>query len=88
MIWFKIYKHTLKVWDTAGQERFRTITQAYYRSAHAVICAFDLTREQTFDSLAHWIEDVSKYCSPDVVKLLVGKCDCKEMSHEALVVAL
>lgn len=27
----------LQIWDTAGQERFRSITQSYYRSAHALI---------------------------------------------------
>ena len=26
----------LQIWDTAGQERFRSITQSYYRSAHAI----------------------------------------------------
>ena len=25
----------LQIWDTAGQERFRTITNAYYKGAHA-----------------------------------------------------
>ncbi len=27
----------LQIWDTAGQERFRSITQSYYRSAHAIV---------------------------------------------------
>ncbi|PRD27695.1 UNVERIFIED_CONTAM: rab19 [Trichonephila clavipes] len=34
----------LQIWDTAGQERFRTITQSYYRSAHGVIMAYDITK--------------------------------------------
>ena len=28
---------TVEIWDTAGQERFRSITQSYYRSAHAIV---------------------------------------------------
>ena len=30
-------KVKLQIWDTAGQERFRSITQSYYRSAHAIV---------------------------------------------------
>ena len=41
----------LTVWDTAGQERFRTLTSSYYRGAHAVVFAYDVTRRETFDSL-------------------------------------
>ena len=62
-----------QVWDTAGQERFRTITQSYYRSAHAVVCAFDLTQRKTFENVDRWMEDVTKYCNANVIILLVGK---------------
>nr|XP_002122173.1 ras-related protein Rab-43-like [Ciona intestinalis] len=62
----------LQIWDTAGQERFRTITQTYYRSANGVLCAFDITSESSFYNLTQWMEDVSKYCAGDVLKLLIG----------------
>ena len=65
-------KVLLQVWDTAGQERFRTITQSYYRSAHAVVCAFDLTQRKTFENVDRWMEDVTKYCNANVITLLVG----------------
>ncbi|XP_010629965.1 ras-related protein Rab-19 isoform X3 [Fukomys damarensis] len=52
----------MQVWDTAGQERFRTITQSYYRSAHAAIIAYDLTRRSTFESVPHWIHEPSRSC--------------------------
>ncbi|CAB4062125.1 RAB30 [Lepeophtheirus salmonis] len=44
-------KIKLQIWDTAGQERFRSITQSYYRSAHALILVFDVSNQPTFDSL-------------------------------------
>lgn len=72
-------KIKLQVWDTAGQERFRTITQSYYRSANGVLCAFDVTRESSFQNVARWMEDIQKYCAPDVIKILIGnKTDLKD----------
>lgn len=37
-------------WDTAGQERFRSITQSYYRSAHAIVLVYDISCQPTFGS--------------------------------------
>uniref|UniRef100_A0A2I3GPM7 Ras-related protein Rab-19 n=1 Tax=Nomascus leucogenys TaxID=61853 RepID=A0A2I3GPM7_NOMLE len=71
-----------RVWDTAGQERFRTITQSYYRSAHAAIIAYDLTRRSTFESIPHWIHEIEKYGAANLVIMLIGnKCDLWEKRH-------
>lgn len=72
-------KVKMQVWDTAGQERFRTITQSYYRSAHAAMIAYDITRRATFDSVKHWIKEVEQYGAANVVTALIGnKCDLEE----------
>lgn len=63
----------MQVWDTAGQERFRTITQSYYRSAHAAIIAYDLTRRSTFESVPHWIHEIEKYGAANLVIMLIGR---------------
>eukprot|EP00118_Oscarella_pearsei_P000542 m.5203 g.5203 ORF g.5203 m.5203 type:complete len:213 (+) comp12487_c0_seq2:561-1199(+) len=62
----------IQIWDTAGQERFRTITQSYYRSAHGVIIAYDITKMESFLHVTQWLDDVRKYSSPNVAVLLVG----------------
>ncbi|GAB5568837.1 ras-related protein Rab-19 [Prionailurus viverrinus] len=75
-------KVKMQVWDTAGQERFRTITQSYYRSAHAAIIAYDLTRRSTFESVPHWIHEIEKYGAANLVIMLIGnKCDMWEKRH-------
>lgn len=42
--------------DTAGQERYRTITTAYYRGAMGFILMYDITNEESFNSVQDWWE--------------------------------
>lgn len=70
----------MQVWDTAGQERFRTITQSYYRSAHAAIIAYDLTRRSTFESVPHWIHEIEKYGAANLIIMLIGMTFSKRLT--------
>mmetsp|Transcript_6496 Transcript_6496/g.8662 ORF Transcript_6496/g.8662 Transcript_6496/m.8662 type:complete len:200 (-) Transcript_6496:164-763(-) len=62
----------LQIWDTAGQERFRTITSSYYHGAHGIIVVYDVTDNVTFTNVKQWLEEISRYASQTVAKLLVG----------------
>lgn len=63
----------LQIWDTAGQERFRSITQSYYRSAHALILVYDISCQPTFDCLPDWLREIEEYANNKVLRILVGK---------------
>lgn len=68
-----LFLFQLQIWDTAGQERFRSITQSYYRSAHALILVYDISCQPTFDCLPDWLREIEEYASNKVLRILVGK---------------
>jgi len=69
----------LQIWDTAGQERFRTITSSYYRGAHGIIVAYDVTDETSFSNVKMWLREINRHARKDVDIMLVGnKADLPE----------
>ncbi|KAH0676468.1 hypothetical protein KY285_024269 [Solanum tuberosum] len=63
-------------WDTAGQERYRAVTSAYYRGAVGVMLVYDLTKHQSFDHMARWLEELRGHADKNIVIMLIAnKCD-------------
>jgi len=73
---------SLQVWDTAGQERFRTITSSFYRGAHGIIVVYDISDQTTFNNVKLWMQEIQRYASAGVCKMLVGnKVDMAEANR-------
>eukprot|EP00252_Welwitschia_mirabilis_P005297 TRINITY_DN15807_c0_g1_i1.p1 TRINITY_DN15807_c0_g1~~TRINITY_DN15807_c0_g1_i1.p1 ORF type:complete len:224 (-),score=42.50 TRINITY_DN15807_c0_g1_i1:160-789(-) len=69
----------LQIWDTAGQESFRSITRAYYRGAAGALLVYDITRRETFNQLASWLEDARQHANSNMTVMLIGnKCDLSQ----------
>jgi len=62
----------LQVWDTAGQERYRALSSAYYRGALGALVVYDITNRQSLESIPKWLEEIDRYCTQDIVVILVG----------------
>ena len=62
----------LQIWDTAGQERFRSITENFYKGAHGIILAFDLTDKESFSTIRNWFKNIYEKAGSDVIVCLIG----------------
>ncbi|MFS7983906.1 putative small GTP-binding protein [Helianthus anomalus] len=58
----------LQIWDT--------ITRSYYRGAAGALLVYDITRRETFNHLASWLEDARQHANANMTIMLIGnKCD-------------
>ncbi|KAL2923760.1 Ras-related protein RABA4d [Bienertia sinuspersici] len=65
-----------QIWDTAGQERYRAVTSAYYRGAVGAMLVYDMTKRQSFDHIARWLDELRGHADKNIVIMLIGnKCD-------------
>ncbi|XP_045473752.1 ras-related protein Rab-3 isoform X2 [Harmonia axyridis] len=82
-----VYRHEkrvkLQIWDTAGQERYRTITTAYYRGAMGFILMYDITNEDSFNSVQDWVTQIKTYSWDNAQVILVG--NKKDMEDERVI---
>lgn len=61
-----------QIWDTAGQERYRAVTSAYYRGAVGAMLVYDMTKRQSFDHVARWLEELRGHADKNIVVMLIG----------------
>jgi len=69
----------LQIWDTAGQESFRSITRSYYRGAAGGLLVYDVTRRETFNHLARWLEEARQNSGSNMSIMLIG--NKSDLSH-------
>jgi small GTP-binding protein len=69
---------TLKIWDTFGTEKYLSIAKSYYSNTNACFLVFDLTSENSFNSMEKWFKIFCEYCDPNINNnfiVLGNKCD-------------
>lgn len=66
------HKFKIQVWDAAGNEQFRTISPAYYKNAHAIVIAYDITNYASFEHVEYWKQQAVEHGLPDVPVVVVG----------------
>jgi len=58
--------------DTAGQEKYRAISQNYLKGTDGVIFVFDITKKETFQLIADWIQFMKEHNKKNIGKILFG----------------
>ncbi|KAH0723247.1 hypothetical protein KY285_005837 [Solanum tuberosum] len=57
-------------------EEYRAVTSAYYRGAVGAMLVYDLTKRQSFDHMARWLEELRGHADKNIVIMLIAnKCD-------------
>ena len=70
---------SLQLWDTAGSEKYKSITKGYYTNSACCILVYDIEKEDSFESINNWINQVKLYSSNKIIFILVGnKYDLNE----------
>lgn len=76
---FKGQLTKMQIWDLAGQQHYQKIRKNYYIGTHAVILVYDVTRQESFQSLTTWIKEIKANIDRDVPIILVGnKTDLRD----------
>jgi small GTP-binding protein len=68
----------LVIYDTGGQERFDFIRGLYFEGAAGAIIAYDVTDQQSFDRVDHWMQQVYQRCEGIPLLLVACKTDLKD----------
>lgn len=53
-------------------DRYRAVTSAYYRGAVGAMLVYDITKRQSFDHMARWLEELRGHADKNIVIMLIG----------------
>ena len=61
-----------QIWDLAGQEKwFSEILPRFYKGSSGILLTYDVTNEDSLNSLDNWITDIKKYIDINSIPLIV-----------------
>lgn len=67
------------IWDTAGQEKHGAITNNYYRNCHGVVLVYDVTKQDTFDNINYWLDQIEEKAGTPEISLVGNKSDLNHL---------
>ena len=70
-------KMKLHIFTASGKEGLRPVTNLYYKDANVVILTYDITNEQSFESLNYWLNELNEIENNENMLLCLAgnKCD-------------
>jgi small GTP-binding protein len=70
---------TSNIWDLSGQNKFKIIRETYYKGVSGALMVYDIARQETFDSIKTWINELVDNNKQHMVPMVViaNKADLK-----------
>lgn len=68
----------VQIWDTAGQEQFHSLIPSYLRNSTIAIIVYDISNQESFQSLERWIKNVQDVANPALI-IVGNKTDLEEV---------
>ena len=50
----------IRIYDTTRQQIYGKLPNSLYKASHGFLLFFDVTKEETFSSLDHWIQNIKE----------------------------
>ena len=63
------------IWDVAGQSKFQPMRKHFYAGAKGVMLMFDLTKQESFQNVKKWYQDINSNLKKKFLGLLIGNKD-------------
>eukprot|EP00826_Nyctotherus_ovalis_P045866 TRINITY_DN5114_c0_g2_i3.p1 TRINITY_DN5114_c0_g2~~TRINITY_DN5114_c0_g2_i3.p1 ORF type:complete len:222 (+),score=58.85 TRINITY_DN5114_c0_g2_i3:65-730(+) len=73
----------IQIWDTAGQETFKSVTKIFFKGAHCIFLVYDITKEDSFNSLKSWLREIRENAAENVLIMLVG--NMLDLEHDRII---
>jgi small GTP-binding protein len=70
---------SLQIWDIAGQTLFRSIRTKFFSNARGALLVYDITIQETLESLHGWIKDIESVTGRIPFVLIGNKSDLSEL---------
>ena len=61
-----------QIWDTSGNPKYKAISAAHYRRAVGAMLVYDVTKEETFENLTTWVDEIRELAESNVTIMIVG----------------
>lgn len=71
-IWALMMVAFINCENCGGILRYRAVTSAYYRGAVGAMLVYDISKRQSFDHIARWLEELREHADNNTVIMLVG----------------
>ncbi len=63
--------YKFSIWDLAGQPKFSSVRPVFYAGAFGALICFDVTRENTFEHLNKWVEELIRHSHTEGTPIVV-----------------